>query len=112
MSSRLSRYKAKLRCLSRLARTGPHLLCPGGMTATADSHNEAETFLMVRTVCCESYKQHGRRCEICPHRPENRQAVLDYKASEAGRLHALAIFHPSAAGTMAAAFARIGSTGR
>lgn len=56
---------------------------------------EADTFIMVRTVCCEGYKQHGRRCEICPNRPENRQAVL-HQSCGPGRLHGLGISHPSA----------------
>lgn len=37
------------------------------------------TLIMVRTQCCEAYKQFGQRCEICPNRPENREAVLRYK---------------------------------
>jgi len=37
------------------------------------------TLTMVRTECCEGYKHFGRRCSICPHRPENREAVLHYK---------------------------------
>jgi len=37
---------------------------------------------MVRTICCEAYKQCGRRCAICPNRPENRQAVVDYKQAK------------------------------
>jgi len=36
------------------------------------------TLIMVRTKCCEGYKQFGQRCSICPNRPENRQAVVDY----------------------------------
>ena len=37
------------------------------------------TLTMVRTECCEGYKQFGRRCSICPKRPENRQALLTYQ---------------------------------
>jgi hypothetical protein len=37
------------------------------------------TLTMVRTECCRGYQQFGRRCSICPNRPENRQAVLNYK---------------------------------
>jgi len=36
---------------------------------------------MVRTVCCEGYKTFGKRCELCPHRPENRQAIEEYQAA-------------------------------
>jgi hypothetical protein len=32
------------------------------------------TLVMTRTICCESYKC-GSRCDICPNRPENRQAA-------------------------------------
>jgi hypothetical protein len=47
---------------------------------------EAPSLIMVRTVCCEGYKECGRRCAICPNRPENRAAVLAYRkcASEFG----------------------------
>lgn len=38
---------------------------------------------MIRTKCCESYKC-GDRCSICPHRPENREAVRMLKV----QLHA------------------------
>jgi len=41
--------------------------------------NPMATLTMVRTECCEGYKQFGRRCDICPNRPENREAVLTYK---------------------------------
>ena len=37
------------------------------------------TLTMVRTECCQGYKEFGRRCSLCPHRPENRAAVLNYK---------------------------------
>jgi hypothetical protein len=37
------------------------------------------TLTMVRTECCEGYKEFGRRCSICPKRPENREAVLEYR---------------------------------
>jgi len=45
-------------------------------TGASDTIN---TLVMVRTVCCEGYKQYGQRCAICPNRPENRQAVRDFK---------------------------------
>lgn len=32
------------------------------------------TLVMTRTICCESYKC-GNRCDICPRRAENREAV-------------------------------------
>jgi hypothetical protein len=35
--------------------------------------------IMVRTVCCETYKECGSRCSICPHRKENQEAVEAYK---------------------------------
>lgn len=35
--------------------------------------------IMVRTVCCETYKDCGTRCAICPHRKENQEAVEAYK---------------------------------
>jgi hypothetical protein len=38
-----------------------------------------ESFIMVRTICCEAYRECGRRCAICPNRPENRDAVLKYR---------------------------------
>ena len=31
--------------------------------------------VMVRTVCCETYKCSGTRCSSCPNRPENKRAV-------------------------------------
>jgi hypothetical protein len=37
------------------------------------------TLTMVRTQCCQGYKQFGERCSICPNRPENRAAVAEYK---------------------------------
>jgi len=37
------------------------------------------TLTMMRTVCCEAHKQCGRRCAICPNRPENQEALLNYK---------------------------------
>jgi hypothetical protein len=42
------------------------------------------TLVMVRTVCCESFKCNGVRCAICPNRPENREAVEQYKQKMAG----------------------------
>jgi hypothetical protein len=43
------------------------------------------TLTMVRTQCCQGYKQFGQRCSICPNRPENRAAVSEYKkASQTG----------------------------
>ena len=31
--------------------------------------------VMVRSTCCESYKECGTRCSVCPNRPENQAAV-------------------------------------
>lgn len=72
------------------------LLSLGNMAVIGRPQVQADTFIMVRTVCCEGYKQCGNRCAICPNRPENRQAVRDYKEREMGRLHSLGISHPSA----------------
>lgn len=36
------------------------------------------TVVMVRTVCCESYKC-GNRCSICPNRPENQAAAQQFQ---------------------------------
>ncbi len=38
------------------------------------------TFVMVRTVCCETYKCTGSRCSICPNRPENQEALRQQQA--------------------------------
>jgi hypothetical protein len=38
-----------------------------------------ETLTLMRTICCEAYRECGRRCAICPNRPENRAAVLRMK---------------------------------
>ncbi|MBL8213562.1 MAG: hypothetical protein JNK87_22780 [Bryobacterales bacterium] len=38
------------------------------------------TFVMVRTVCCETYKCTGTRCSICPNRPENQEALRQQQA--------------------------------
>jgi len=38
------------------------------------------TLVMVRTVCCETYKCSGTRCSICPHRPENKEALQQYQS--------------------------------
>jgi hypothetical protein len=38
------------------------------------------TLVMVKTVCCESYKECGKRCSLCPHRPENRANVARYQS--------------------------------
>lgn len=43
------------------------------------------TLIMVRTVCCETYKCNGVRCSICPNRPENREAAKIYKEQMASR---------------------------
>ena len=43
------------------------------------------TLTMVRTVCCEGHQIHGKRCSLCPHRPENREAIENYKAAVQGR---------------------------
>ena len=40
---------------------------------------ETSTITMIRTVCCEGVKTHGKRCSLCPHRQENREAVENYK---------------------------------
>ncbi len=42
------------------------------------------TLIMVKTVCCESYKECGKRCSLCPHRPENRANVTRYERELAG----------------------------
>lgn len=65
------------------------------MTATGGPH-DGDTLIMVRTVCCEGYKQFGQRCLICPNRPENRQAVRDYKECKLTSLHGSGLSHPSA----------------
>ena len=39
------------------------------------------TLIMVRMVCCESYKECGSLCSICPNRPENMDAVQDCQAA-------------------------------
>lgn len=36
------------------------------------------TMVMVRTMCCETFKCSGVRCANCPNRPENREAVRNY----------------------------------
>ena len=50
------------------------------------------TLVMVRTICCESYKTCGKRCDICPHRPENEAALREYQqavaATPLGSAHA------------------------
>jgi hypothetical protein len=56
------------------------------MRGIIDATDATDTFILVRTVCCEGYKQHGRRCEICPNRPENRQATLR-QTSASARMH-------------------------
>lgn len=37
-----------------------------------------QTLVMVRTECCQTYKQTGERCAICPNRPENKASVQQY----------------------------------
>ena len=37
------------------------------------------SLVMVRTVCCQTYKCTGNRCSICPSRPENKEAVRKYQ---------------------------------
>ena len=49
------------------------------------------TLVMTRTVCCEAYKQFGRRCGICPHRPENRQAVANYLQESSSGLGCISV---------------------
>lgn len=39
------------------------------------------TLTMVRTVCCDGYQTCGKRCSLCPHRPENQAAIEAYKAA-------------------------------
>jgi len=39
------------------------------------------TLTMVKTVCCEGYKNCGKRCSLCPHRPENQAALEAYRAA-------------------------------
>lgn len=39
------------------------------------------TLTMVKTVCCEGYKNCGKRCSLCPHRPENQEALEAYRAA-------------------------------
>jgi len=39
------------------------------------------TLIMVRMVCCESYKECGSLCSICPNRPENMDAAQDCQAA-------------------------------
>jgi hypothetical protein len=67
------------------------------MAATdADPKDTRDSFIMVRTVCCEGYKQFGQRCQICPNRPENRQAAREYKENKLPRFARCGISHPSA----------------
>jgi len=33
--------------------------------------------VMVRSVCCESYKACGRQCSVCPNRAENQLALRE-----------------------------------
>ncbi len=42
------------------------------------------TLTMVRTECCEGYKTYGKRCSLCPNRPENRQALEAYRVAIRG----------------------------
>jgi hypothetical protein len=37
------------------------------------------TLVMVRTTCCETVKETGVRCSICPHRPENASAAREFE---------------------------------
>ena len=46
---------------------------------------------MVRTVCCESYKEFGRRCSLCPHRPENQQALREFQCEVANARRACSL---------------------
>lgn len=39
------------------------------------------TLTMVKTVCCEGFKNCGKRCSLCPHRPENQEALEAYRAA-------------------------------
>jgi hypothetical protein len=61
------------------------------------------TLVMTRTVCCQAYKHFGQRCGICPNRPENREAVANYRQeSQSGlgcnraRCSDCVVKHPSA----------------
>ena len=38
-----------------------------------------ETLVMVRSECCQTYKDTGVRCSICPNRPENKASVEKYR---------------------------------
>ena len=42
------------------------------------------TLTMMRTVCCEGHKTHGKRCSVCPHRAENREALENYRVAVRG----------------------------
>jgi len=68
----------------------------------------AETLTLVRTVCCESYKQCGRRCAICPHRPENREALRSYRQCAADFACELGSCHASGAAPVEPALAAMG----
>jgi len=46
--------------------------------------SQTSTLIMVKTVCCESYKECGKRCSLCPDRPENRANVARYQRALAG----------------------------
>jgi hypothetical protein len=37
------------------------------------------TLVMVRTTCCETVKETGVRCSICPRRPENVCAAREFE---------------------------------
>jgi len=42
------------------------------------------TLTMMRTVCCEGHRIHGKRCSLCPNRPENQEALQNYKVAVSG----------------------------
>jgi hypothetical protein len=39
----------------------------------------AGSFVMVRTTCCETFKETGVRCSVCPHRAENMVAAREFE---------------------------------
>lgn len=49
--------------------------------AEMETRTGMSTLVMVRMVCCESYKECGTRCSICPNRPENMDAAERCRAA-------------------------------
>ena len=64
--------------INQIERLEAEVLVPSKM-ALPPMDESSTTLCMVRTECCEGYKQFGRRCSICPKLPENREAVANYK---------------------------------